>query len=1441
MTPLPRTRWRFIAVGLALLCVAIWLSLGNPVVAQEPGQDHGGFSALTGPFETPQEVTTACLTCHYLSGEEVMGTPHWTMTVTDTVTGEQLGERYIIDNTWIGLPSNEPRCTSCHAGYGYTDSSFFETATETDVDCLVCHASTSTYEKFPAGAGYPVLGETQEFPPGSGTIWGPVDLAAAAQSVGPAGRDNCGSCHFYGGGGDGVKHGDLDSTLVAPSRELDVHMGIDGLDFTCATCHGGQDHQITGSLVNGQAPVECEDCHSGDNAPHQDSEMGAALAQHTDAVACQTCHIPTFAREQATTMSWDWSKAGLKDADGQPVVYTDTAGNVVYDTQRGTLTTEMNGVPTYRWSNGNVSYLTLEDTIEPTQTVTLAGVQGGPGDGKIAPFKRFTGIQPYDAGNNTLVVPNLYPNDAGDTDAYWAAWDWQRAVASGMATAGAEFSGEIGWVDTEMYWSQNHMVAPSEEALTCVDCHTSGGRLDFQALGYEPKRAAFLSTLAEPGGPPPHQNLTRYAGPETCLTCHPDAGRQVAESVHYTWDGVARPTATNDDLLSRMGFDYCGLPGSAGSIAWLNLLQPDDPTQPSQPDGCAQCHVGFGTKPNLPDALTKSDETNVDCLICHGPGYTRTVEDVNGTLHLVAAPGVDILEVVRNVQNPTNEMCQRCHVDAGGGLNEEHGGSLTSPTSDVHLANGLQCIDCHKVEDHHFVGTSDAKGGDDQEPAPSCTDCHDGRHPTGFTAIDMHLDRVACQTCHIPTIARDPDNPTLVATDCTQAAPDDSGLYQSVIRLDTDITPLYRWSNGQMASYPPGPIGSIDDATAKLTPWKAVTAIEPVDAASGDILPIQSDILAVTGNIDEAISQGVEAAGVEYSGSWEPATDQLLLPVNHQVAPAAEALRCADCHTQEQGRLDFVSLGYSEIRAADLVRSAPIGRTPEPSYPAQGSYDSSDARAYVGGLEEALGQRKHDLNVALGIMGGVAAGIVLALIVVILVLRSRGVTITSARGWLQHHRGGVTAMVVLIAGSALVGFVSIHYLLEFTTSTEFCGELCHATRAEYVTYHTSQHANVACAECHVGPGLDQELKAKLNGLSELYFYITNSYERPIPSPVENLRPAREVCEACHWPEVFYTDRSVEIPHFANDEANSRTNTYMLVKIGGGTEREGQGQGIHWHIQNKVEYIATDPQRQTIPWVRAEIDGQTVTYVDVTNPLSEEELSQYEVREMDCIDCHNRASHIFRSTDEILDEAMANGVLPTDLPYLRREAYNALETRDDAAAATTAIEAIPTFYEANYPLVYQAKQDVLADVVQNLKDMYSISHFPEEKVFSDTYPDNLAHLEDPGCFRCHNGKHYAQDGSAQVAGDQSIRLQCNICHTIPQTVAAGQPVPAIPFQPRPQPTSHLSSTWIADHRYAFDNTCTGCHEEETFCANSNCHGRSWPYVNLSVSNPPFPLH
>jgi len=434
--------------------------------------------------------------------------------------------------------------------------------------------------------------------------------------------------------------------------------------------------------------------------------------------------------------------------------------------------------------------------------------------------------------------------------------------------------------------------------------------------------------------------------------------------------------------------------------------------------------------------------------------------------------------------------------------------------------------------------------------------------------------------------------------------------------------------------------------------------------------------------------------------------------------------------------------------------------------------------------------------------------------------------------WLSRRAWYVSVPLLLFAGIA--AFLLISNGLNWANSTRFCGKTCHVMIPEYTAYQGSFHSRVSCSECHVGPGLAAEIRAKAQGVKELWLFVTNTYERPIPAPVESLRPARETCEHCHWPEVFYEDRAIEIPHYSDDPFNTRTNTYLLVKIGGGTERKGQGRGIHWHIENPIEYVAVDAQRQVIPWVRAQLDGETTVFQDVLHPLSGDELENAEIRTMDCIDCHNRATHIFRSAEVAVDEAMANSIIPTDLPLLRKTAVEKMNKEyPDQDAALAAIDEITDFYRNTFAAIYSQREQEIRQTVEILKDMYRSSHFPEYTVYPDTYPDNLGHTESPGCFRCHDGKHLSENG-------MSVRLHCNICHTIPQTVAEGEPAPSISFQEARQPASHLASGWMADHRFTMNASCAGCHDMSSFCSNPNCHGRSWPYVNLKVIAPPFPV-
>jgi octaheme c-type cytochrome (tetrathionate reductase family) len=426
--------------GMILALLGFGLAFGVPnqnaqaaKLAQEgttptpgPTVDHSSMAALDGPFDTPQQVTKVCLACHSEAGNQIVHTTHWTWEFVNETTEQVLGKKTLINNYCISIQSNEPRCTSCHISYGWKDKSF-DFSDQENIDCLVCHDTTGTYAKFPTAAGLPVLGEAKEF---KGKIFEPVDLAMVAHNIGKTSIQTCGSCHFYGGGGDEVKHGDMYSSLVDAPYELDVHMSPEGGNFTCTTCHVTNEHEIAGSRysMDPEGWKGCESCHTA--APHP----LALLNQHATRVACQTCHIPEFARGGvATKMTWDWSKAGRLQ-DGQPVVEKDANGHVTYDGQKGEFTWEENVIPEYLWFNGTVQYTLAGDKIDPSIPLTINQFQGDINDpnARIWPVKRFEAIQPYDSGFDTLVVPHLFPSNPEDAAAYWKGYDWEAAISYGM-------------------------------------------------------------------------------------------------------------------------------------------------------------------------------------------------------------------------------------------------------------------------------------------------------------------------------------------------------------------------------------------------------------------------------------------------------------------------------------------------------------------------------------------------------------------------------------------------------------------------------------------------------------------------------------------------------------------------------------------------------------------------------------------------------------------------------------------------------------------------------------------------------------------------------------------------------------------------------------------------------------------------------------------------
>jgi octaheme c-type cytochrome (tetrathionate reductase family) len=473
--------------------------LGKSAVGDSTA-DHTKFEALNKTFENGPAVTKACLSCHTEAAKQIHKTKHWNWRLTHPDTGEILGKREIINSFCGSIESNYARCTSCHIGYGWKDSSF-DFSSEVNVDCLVCHDTTGTYKKFPTGAGHPTYVD-KPFPPKSKKIWKAPDLAYVAQHVGKTSRATCGACHFYGGGGDGVKHGDLDSSMTDPDRNLDVHLGRDGLDFSCSTCHRTDGHDVAGSRYttvakdthgidvpgrDDQNRATCESCHG--SRPH-DAEINDKNNDHTDKVACVTCHIPYYARGgKPTKIWWDWSTAGKKTQDGKEIKTKDARGYLTYVTKKGSFDWGENLVPEYAWYSGNIRYKQLDEKIDPTGVVAINTFEGSYEDpnARIWPFKVMRGKQVYDKGNNTLVLSHLFGKDP---DAFWRSYDWNRAIQSAMQSVGAEYSGEYGFIETTYHWPLAHMVAPKEKALQCSDCHSRSGRLQSLRGFYMPGRDA---------------------------------------------------------------------------------------------------------------------------------------------------------------------------------------------------------------------------------------------------------------------------------------------------------------------------------------------------------------------------------------------------------------------------------------------------------------------------------------------------------------------------------------------------------------------------------------------------------------------------------------------------------------------------------------------------------------------------------------------------------------------------------------------------------------------------------------------------------------------------------------------------------------------------------------------------------------------------------------
>jgi len=349
---------------------------------------------------------------------------------------------------------------------------------------------------------------------------------------------------------------------------------------------------------------------------------------------------------------------------------------------------------------------------------------------------------------------------------------------------------------------------------------------------------------------------------------------------------------------------------------------------------------------------------------------------------------------------------------------------------------------------------------------------------------------------------------------------------------------------------------------------------------------------------------------------------------------------------------------------------------------------------------------------------------------------------------------GLVLLTLFFSLSAIGTYQAYH----FTESTVFCGRICHQVmRPEYTAYHYSPHARVACTECHIGPGASWFVKSKLSGLYQVWAVLTHSYHLPIETPIKNLRPARQTCEECHWPDKFSSSMEKVVWHFAPDQVNTPYRYNMLLKVGGGSPEIGLGHGIHWHINPtvKVRYWPRDFKRLDIPWVEV-TQGDSPPRVyrspDGPDPLPQDA----QIRTMDCMDCHNRPSHIYRSPIELIDDSMGRGILDASLPYLKRYATEALErTYPDTptALSTIAIRLGEKYQDWQRG---ESGKTLVENNVKLLQTLYQRNFFPEQKVSWAEYPNHIGHYEFPGCFRCHNDRHQSSDG-------RKISNDCSLCH------------------------------------------------------------------------------
>jgi len=360
------------------------------------------------------------------------------------------------------------------------------------------------------------------------------------------------------------------------------------------------------------------------------------------------------------------------------------------------------------------------------------------------------------------------------------------------------------------------------------------------------------------------------------------------------------------------------------------------------------------------------------------------------------------------------------------------------------------------------------------------------------------------------------------------------------------------------------------------------------------------------------------------------------------------------------------------------------------------------------------------------------------------------------------RRAAMLVGVATVANVALIGTAS-YKGVEYMDSNQFCGLTCHTVMApEHTAFLNSPHSRVGCVQCHIGPGAPWFVQSKLSGVRQIFAVAFETYSRPIPSPVHELRPARETCEQCHWPQKFHGDKFLVRTSYGDDAKNTPATTVLILKVGGRTWQGSVGiHGRHLDAVERISYVSTDGRRQVIPRVTyLDDEGKLVEFVSEEVKITPADLARAEHRNMDCVDCHNRPTHAFEVPERAVDRAIDEGRISRELPYVRKKAIEALKAQypDRARAAQQIPATLAEFYRTSYPDVYREHRALVESASASVTAIYMRNVFPEMKVGWGVHPNHIGHEDFLGCFRCHDDKHKSADG-------RTITQDCSACHTI----------------------------------------------------------------------------